>query len=107
MSSSGTEPQPPPEACETLGEPLSRVMTLLGKRWSGVVLSTLMQGPAYFNDLRRSIPGISDRVLQERLLEFATLDLVARTVEERPIRVRYELTEHGLALRPAIGELAR
>src|SRR5689334_15864417 len=94
--------------CETLGEPLARVMTLLGKRWSGVVLSTLMQGPAFFNDLRRSIPGISDRVLHERLLELAEAGLVLRTVlDGRPIRVRYELNEHGLALRPAIEELAR
>jgi DNA-binding HxlR family transcriptional regulator len=83
-------------------------MTLLGKRWAGVVLGTLMQGPAYFNDLRRGIPGISDRVLHERLQELAGLDLVSRTVMEGPpLRVRYELTGHGYALRPAIDELTR
>ena len=82
-------------------------MTLLGKRWTGVVLGSFMQGPAHFADLRRSIPGISDRVLNERLLELATLDLVTRTVVDgRPIRVRYELTEHGYAIRPAIEALA-
>jgi len=108
MSSGGNQPGVVPDACETLGDPLARVMTLLGKRWSGVVLSTLMAGPVFFNELRRAIPGISDRVLQERLLELAGLDLVERTVVDgRPIRVRYELTEHGQALRPAIEELAR
>ncbi len=96
------------EACETLGEPLARVMTLLGKRWTGVVLATLMAGPVNFSELRRGVPGISDRVLNERLTELAGENLVSRTViEGPPLRVRYELTEHGYALRPALGELTR
>ena len=94
--------------CETLGEPLSQVMTLLGKRWTGVVWSTLIQGPVYFSELRRSIPGINDRILNERLVELVALGLATRTViDGRPIRVRYELTEHGAAIRPALDELTR
>jgi DNA-binding HxlR family transcriptional regulator len=93
-------------ACDTLSEPLARVMTMLGKRWTGVVLSTLMQGPVFFNDLKRGIPGINDRILTERLVELAELGLVTRTVVDTgPVRVRYELTEHGAAMRPAIDEL--
>ncbi len=85
-----------------------RVMSMLGKRWSGVVLSTLLQGPAYFSDLKRAIPGISDRILTERLLQLAEFGLVNRTViNGAPVRVRYELTEHGTAMRPAIDELTR
>ncbi|GAA0242798.1 helix-turn-helix domain-containing protein [Cryptosporangium japonicum] len=81
---------------------------MLGKRWTGVVWSTLMQGPVYFSDLKRGIPGISDRILNERLLELVQLGLVTRTVlDDRPIRVRYELTEHGAAIRPALTELTR
>ncbi|WP_212993775.1 winged helix-turn-helix transcriptional regulator [Actinoplanes auranticolor] len=95
-------------ACETLSEPLSQVMTLLGKRWTGVVWSTLMQGPVYFSDLKRGIPGINDRILNERLVELVDLGLATRTVvDDRPIRVRYELTEHGAAIRPALAELTR
>lgn len=98
----------PASACQSVSEPLARVMTLLGKRWSGVVLSTLMQGPTHFNDLRRAIPGISDRVLNERLVQLAGLGLLTRTVVAGPpLRVRYELTEHGAAMRPAIEELTR
>jgi len=105
---SETAAAPSTDACEVLGEPLARVMTLLGKRWTGVVLGTLMQGAVYFNDLRRGIPGISDRLLNERLLELASLDLVTRTVVEGPpLRVQYELTQHGYALRPAINELTQ
>lgn len=94
-------------ACDTLSAPLAQVMTLLGKRWSGVVLGTLMQGPVFFVDLKRGIPGISDRILTERLVELAVLGLVTRTVVDgRPIRVRYELTEHGAAIKPALDALA-
>jgi len=101
----------PSTACESVSEPLARVMTLLGKRWTGVVLGTLMQGPVHFNDLRRGIPGIpgiSDRVLNERLLELSALGLLTRTVVDGPpLRVRYELTGHGAAIRPAIDELTQ
>lgn len=104
----GHGPQAGGDACETLSEPLSQVMTLLGKRWTGVVWSTLMQGPVYFSDLRRGIPGINDRILNERLVELVDLGLATRTViDERPIRVRYELTERGAAIRPALAELTR
>ena len=95
-------------SCETLSEPLSQVMTLLGKRWAGMVLSALMQGPLHFNELKRAVPGVSDRVLGERLGEFADLDLVSRTVATSgPLRVQYALTGRGQALRPAITELTR
>lgn len=95
-------------ACETLSEPLSQVMTLLGKRWTGVVWGTLMQGPMFFSDLKRGVPGINDRILNERLVELVDLGLATRTVvDERPIRVRYELTPRGAAIRPALAELAR
>ncbi|WP_249998620.1 helix-turn-helix domain-containing protein [Actinoplanes sp. M2I2] len=104
--------EPGPESgdgvCETLSEPLSQVMTLLGKRWTGVVWSTLMQGPVYFSDLKRGIPGINDRILNERLVELVDLGLATRTViDDRPIRVRYQLTERGAAIRPALAELTR
>jgi DNA-binding HxlR family transcriptional regulator len=95
-------------SCEVLSEPLSQVMTLLGKRWTGLVWSTLMQGPVFYSDLKRAIPGISDRLLGERLTELAELGLLTRTVlDEGPIRVRYELTASGASIRPALLELAR
>ncbi|PZE64547.1 MULTISPECIES: helix-turn-helix domain-containing protein [unclassified Curtobacterium] len=98
----------PGDLCDTLSEPLSQVMTLLGRRWAGMVLSALMQGPLHFNEVKRAVPGVSDRVLTERLGEFVDLGLVSRTVSDGgPVRVRYELTERGAAMRPAITELTR
>ena len=78
----------------------------LGKRWNGVILGTLIEGPASFSELRRAVEGISDSVLSERLTELATADLVSRTVDEGPpLAVTYALTPSGNALLPALREL--
>lgn len=92
--------------CSGADEALTRVFTLLGKRWSGLVVAVLSHQPAYFSELRRAIPGISERMLSDRLTELAEAKLVLRQVDEGPpLRVRYELTEAGRALRPALNEL--
>ncbi|MGA5817013.1 winged helix-turn-helix transcriptional regulator [Kitasatospora sp. NPDC094028] len=87
---------------------LHRVFTLLGKRWTGLLLGVLNHGgPAYFSELRRAIPAISERMLSDRLTELAEAGLVVREVDAGPpLRVSYRLTEGGLALKPALGELA-
>lgn len=85
---------------------ITRVFQVLGKRWTGLVLAALMNGPGHFAQLRRAVPGISERMLSDRLTELAALALVVRTVEEGPpLRVSYKLTEAGLALRPAMTAL--
>jgi DNA-binding HxlR family transcriptional regulator len=64
------------------------VFALLGKRWTGLILSTLMSGPARFSELARSIEGLSERMLGERLNELGEAGLVERVVHEhgRPRR---------------------
>jgi DNA-binding HxlR family transcriptional regulator len=87
---------------------ITRVFQMLGKRWTGLVLAALMNGPGHFAQLRRAVPGISERMLSDRLTELASLGLVVRTVEEGPpLRVSYKLTDAGLALKPAMTELTR
>ena len=87
---------------------ITRVFQLLGKRWTGLILAALMNGPGHFAELRRATPGISERMLSDRLTELTELGLVTRTVEEGPpLRVRYRLTEAGQALKPAMVELTR
>ena len=79
---------------------------LLGKRWNGVILGTLMEGSASFSEVRRALNGISDSVLSERLSELATAGLVTRTVDAGPpISVAYTLTESGRGLMPALTEI--
>jgi DNA-binding HxlR family transcriptional regulator len=85
---------------------MTRVFALLGKRWTGLVVSVLMQHPVHFADLRRAIPGISERMLSDRLTELGAAGLVVREVNEGPpLRVSYRLTEAGAALEPALKEL--
>jgi DNA-binding HxlR family transcriptional regulator len=78
-----------------------------GKRWSGVVLASLAGGPAGFSELARSVNGISDSVLSDRLSELAGAGLLQRTVDPGPpITVSYALTPAGEALAPALEALA-
>ena len=81
---------------------------LIGKRWTGAIISALTDGPLRFGELARAVPGLSDRLLSQRLRELEDEGLVEREVEAAtPVRVTYSLTEKGAELRPAIGELKR
>src|SRR5271165_6437076 len=92
-----------PKACDAA---LSRAFGFLGKRWNGVLLGALVQGPAGFAELRRTVGGISDSVLSERLSELVAAGLVLRTVEDGPpVAVTYRASESGLALMPALDAL--
>ena len=84
-------------------ERLTQAFTLLGKRWSGVILGLLLQGPARFAVLARTIPGISERMLSDRLNELARAGLLDRTVlDGPPLGVVYRLTESGRAIGPGL-----
>jgi DNA-binding HxlR family transcriptional regulator len=93
-----------PTACDAT---LSRVFTLLGKRWNGVLIATLASGSVGFADLKRAVVGISDSMLSERLSELAKAGIVDRSVETGPpVAVEYRLTDAGLALLPALDGLS-
>jgi DNA-binding HxlR family transcriptional regulator len=99
--------EPVPEPCKTVDTAITRVFALLGKRWTGPIVAVLMEHPVHFADLHRAIPGISERMLSDRLTELGAAGLVVRIVDEGPpLRVSYRLTEAGGALRPALAELA-
>ncbi|MGE5282548.1 MAG: winged helix-turn-helix transcriptional regulator [Chloroflexota bacterium] len=79
---------------------------LIGKRWTGAILCSLTDGPLRFGELTRTVPGVSDRLLSQRLRELEDEGLVGREVEPgTPVHVTYSLTEKGTDLRPAIEEL--
>ncbi len=79
---------------------------LIGKRWTGAILCALTEGPLRFGELARAVPGLSDRLLSQRLRELEDKGLVEREVESgTPVRVTYSLTAKGAELRPAITEL--
>ncbi|BEP12730.1 helix-turn-helix domain-containing protein [Acidothermaceae bacterium B102] len=94
-----------PQECDAA---LARAFGFLGKRWNGVILATLISGPAGFASLRRSVNGISDSVLSERLAELTKAGLVERAVDSGPpISVEYSLTTAGNGLLPALNELTQ
>ena len=79
---------------------------LIGKRWTGAIVCALTERPLRFGELAKAVPGLSDRLLSQRLRELETKGVVERTVEAgSPVRVTYSLTEKGAELRPAIAEL--
>jgi DNA-binding HxlR family transcriptional regulator len=85
---------------------LTAVFALLGKRWSGLIIGTLLGGPARFSEMAKLVPGVSERMLSGRLTELISAGLVSREVlAGPPVGVRYRLTARGEALRPALHEL--
>ena len=91
--------EPLPPMCATY----TRAFDIIGRRWTGAILRALLSGNTRFTDLGRSIPGLSDRVLSERLKELEAEGLVVRTVTpSTPVRIGYTLTEMGIALLPAL-----
>src|SRR5205085_8373766 len=76
---------------------------LLGKRWTGLLLYALLEGPQRFCELTATVEGLSDRVLSDRLRELEVEGVVERVVYPQiPVRVEYQLTEKGRALGPVV-----
>lgn len=73
---------------------------LLSKRWTSLILRALMDGPRRFTEVRDYVPGLSDRLLSERLQELEAAGVVERRVyPQRPVVIEYDLTEKGRDLR--------
>lgn len=93
-----------PTRCQAL----TPVFALLGKRWTGLIVGTLLQGPTRFAEICRLVPGVSERMVSGRLNELIDAGLVERRVlSGPPVGVEYRLTAGGEALRPALDELGR
>ena len=83
-----------------------RAVELVGKRWTGAILSVLLDGPLRFSEVKTLVPDLSDRLLSERLKELESEEIVERRVHgEIPVRVEYSLTDKGRALEPAVRAL--
>ena len=76
---------------------------LVGRRWTGAILRAMLAGQARFSDIAAAVPGLSDRLLSERLKELEAEQVVVRTVvPSTPVRVDYALTDKGRALNEVI-----
>jgi DNA-binding HxlR family transcriptional regulator len=80
---------------------------LIGRRWSGVIIRAMIHGATRFSDISAAIPGISDRLISERLKELEAEGVVVRTVvPSTPVRVDYALTDKGRALGDVVAAVA-
>jgi DNA-binding HxlR family transcriptional regulator len=87
-----------------------QAVELIGRRWTGAIVAVLLaeDGPRRYSELRASVPGLSDRVLSQRLRELEAEDLLAREVHAGPpVRVDYGLTAKGRDLAPVVEALER
>ena len=83
--------------------PFHHAIELIGRRWTGAIISLLLQTRCRFATLRDAIPDITDRMLSERLQELESEGIVERNViPETPVRVEYSLTKKGRALAAAV-----
>ena len=86
--------------------PVETTLFFLSTKWSALILRDLMDGPRRFNELRRSIGHISQKVLTSNLRQMEKHGLLTRTAyAEVPPRVEYELTELGASLKPVLDTL--
>ncbi len=84
-----------------------RAVEFIGKRWVGVILFFLLDGPARFNEILAGVPNLSDRLLTERLRELEAAGMVTREVQPGPpVRVIYTLTDAGRSLSDIIRAVA-
>ncbi|MGE5597708.1 MAG: winged helix-turn-helix transcriptional regulator [Hyphomicrobiales bacterium] len=79
---------------------------LIGRRWTGAIVRSLLAGSVRFSDVLAQVPGLSDRLLSERLRELEAADIVERRVyAETPVRIEYALTPKGRELEVIVREL--
>lgn len=73
-----------------------QAVELIGRRWTGAILLSLYNGNVRFTDIAATVPGLSDRLLSERLKALEHEGMVIREViPETPVRIEYRLSEKG------------
>lgn len=81
---------------------------LLGKRWTGLIIRSMLSGRHRFSEISEAIPEMSDRMLVERLKELEAEGIVKREVyPETPVRITYQLTDKGRALEAVMDEVQK
>ena len=95
------------EGIEAFCPRYTRAVEIIGRRWTGAILRAMLAGRTRFTEIAHTVPGLSDRLLSERLKELEQEGLVVRTViPSTPVRIEYAMTPMGEALLPVVRSLA-
>ena len=87
--------------------PVATTVQIIGSKWKLLILRNLMQRPWRFNELRKDLEGISQKVLTDSLRSMEADGIVERTVyAEVPPRVEYSLSELGQSMQPIMDSMA-
>jgi DNA-binding HxlR family transcriptional regulator len=87
--------------------PVATTVQLIGSKWKLLILRNLLQRPWRFNEIKKSLPGISQKVLTDSLRSMEKDNIITRTVyPEVPPRVEYALSDVGETMRPIINAMA-
>lgn len=83
--------------------PVATTVQMVGSKWKLLILRNLLARPWRFNELRKNLEGISQKVLTDSLRSMEEDGIITRTVyPEAPPRVEYSLSELGKSMRPII-----
>ena len=83
--------------------PVATTVQMIGSKWKLLIMRNLMQRPWRFNELKKDLEGISQKVLTDSLRSMEADGIITRTVyPEVPPRVEYTLTELGYSLKPIL-----
>ncbi len=86
--------------------PVATTVELIGSKWKLLILRNLLQRPWRFNELKKSLEGISQKVLTDSLRSMEEDGIITRTVyAEVPPRVEYALSELGETMRPILSSM--
>ena len=87
------------------GCPVELALDFVGGKWKTLILAWLKEAPHRYGDLRARLPGISDKMLTERLKDLERLELVEKRLPAGESATVYQLTERGESLRPVLDAL--
>ncbi|MCP1103304.1 DNA-binding HxlR family transcriptional regulator [Aequitasia blattaphilus] len=86
--------------------PIELTVQLIGNKWKPIIIHHLLEGKKRFNELKRLLPNISQKILTDNLRALEEDGIITRTVyPEVPVRVEYELTDIGRRLYKVIDEM--
>ena len=99
--------QAPKEVFTPFCPTYTRAIEIIGRRWTGAIVRSMLAGATRYSEILAAVPGLSDRLLSERLKELEAEGIVVRRVTpSTPVRVEYTLTDKGRGLAAVVRSVA-